>query len=250
MGVPDQHVPMTAHMQHVTVRNARGQARAPRRRRRRRRAAAAICAPAFMRALLFERLASLPRRPPTPLAGMQEMLDAVAHRLETAPTVSTGDRRPLVAETVRSDDEAKFGRGPKAPAPRWVGELLATLLGWFGPKARRLRTRLRPLSLFCCRPRFASPLARRPPPSLTPRTPDPQPPQKQGLEFAKYSIDYHFVRNYLYTVRNMGAARAATHVPPFARKIVDQYGAAVAARLAMPGYKRPTPGAKPPPPPA
>eukprot|EP00877_Chromochloris_zofingiensis_P003840 jgi/Chrzof1/13457/UNPLg00540.t1 len=45
----------------------------------------------------------------------------------------------------------------------------------------------------------------------------------KGLEFAKYSIDYHYIRNWLYVNRHMGPARAAKHVPGFAKKIVEQY---------------------------
>ncbi len=40
----------------------------------------------------------------------------------------------------------------------------------------------------------------------------------KGLEFAKYSIDYHYVRNWLYVQRHWGAARAEQHVPGFAKR--------------------------------
>lgn len=96
-------------------------------------------------------------------------------------------------QTVVSDDEAKLGRGPDGPAPRWLGELLATLLTWLGPK---------------------------------------------GLEFGRYSIDYHYIRNWLYVMRHWGAERAAAHVPAYAKRIVAQYdgdaqGRPVSKRLAM-----------------
>ena len=44
----------------------------------------------------------------------------------------------------------------------------------------------------------------------------------KGLEYARFSIDSHFTRNYLYTRRNH-PEKLANHVPPFARKIVEQY---------------------------
>jgi 7-hydroxymethyl chlorophyll a reductase len=40
----------------------------------------------------------------------------------------------------------------------------------------------------------------------------------KGIEFAKYSIDYHYIRNFLYVNRHMGPARAARHIPGFAKK--------------------------------
>jgi len=44
----------------------------------------------------------------------------------------------------------------------------------------------------------------------------------KGLEYARFSIDSHFVRNYLYVKRNY-PQRLAAHVPPYAQKIVAQY---------------------------
>ncbi|WP_448525712.1 Coenzyme F420 hydrogenase/dehydrogenase, beta subunit C-terminal domain [Parathermosynechococcus lividus] len=44
----------------------------------------------------------------------------------------------------------------------------------------------------------------------------------KGLEYARFSIDSHFTRNYLFVRRNY-PAKLATHVPRFAQKIVDQY---------------------------
>jgi coenzyme F420 hydrogenase subunit beta len=43
-----------------------------------------------------------------------------------------------------------------------------------------------------------------------------------GLEYARFSIDSHFTRNYLYVKRNY-PEKLADHVPPFAKKIVEQY---------------------------
>lgn len=44
----------------------------------------------------------------------------------------------------------------------------------------------------------------------------------KGLEYAKFSIDSHFTRNYLYTKRNY-PEKLAKHVPEFAKRIVSQY---------------------------
>ncbi|MGQ9837873.1 MAG: Coenzyme F420 hydrogenase/dehydrogenase, beta subunit C-terminal domain [Cyanobacteriota bacterium] len=44
----------------------------------------------------------------------------------------------------------------------------------------------------------------------------------QGLEYARFSIDSHFTRNYLY-VRRQHPEKLEQHVPPFAQRIVSQY---------------------------
>lgn len=44
----------------------------------------------------------------------------------------------------------------------------------------------------------------------------------QGLEFAKYSIDYHTIRNYLFVKRNWGA-KADAHIPGYSKAIVKEY---------------------------
>ena len=44
----------------------------------------------------------------------------------------------------------------------------------------------------------------------------------KGLEYARFSIDSHFTRNYLYTRRNY-PEKLAAHVPEFAKRIVGQY---------------------------
>ncbi|KAG2432268.1 hypothetical protein HXX76_009186 [Chlamydomonas incerta] len=118
-----------------------------------------------------------------------ELLDSVRHRLQITPTISTGDRRSVVMQTVASDDEAKLGQ-LRDPAPRWLGNILAWLLTLIGPK---------------------------------------------GLEFGKYSIDYHYIRNYLYVNRKWGPKRAEQHIPSFARKIVEQYDkdGAVSKRISL-----------------
>jgi coenzyme F420-reducing hydrogenase beta subunit len=44
----------------------------------------------------------------------------------------------------------------------------------------------------------------------------------KGLEYARFSIDSHFTRNYLYVKRNY-PEKLKQHVPEFAKKIVGQY---------------------------
>jgi coenzyme F420 hydrogenase subunit beta len=44
----------------------------------------------------------------------------------------------------------------------------------------------------------------------------------KGLEYARFSIDSHFVRNYLYVMRNY-PEKLSQHVPEFAKRIVGQY---------------------------
>ncbi|MFZ4666166.1 MAG: Coenzyme F420 hydrogenase/dehydrogenase, beta subunit C-terminal domain [Prochlorotrichaceae cyanobacterium] len=44
----------------------------------------------------------------------------------------------------------------------------------------------------------------------------------KGLEYARFSIDSHFTRNYLYLQRNF-PHRVAAHVPEFAKRIIQQY---------------------------
>jgi 3,8-divinyl protochlorophyllide a 8-vinyl-reductase (ferredoxin) len=44
----------------------------------------------------------------------------------------------------------------------------------------------------------------------------------QGLEYARFSMDSHFTRNYLYVKRNH-PEKLAAHVPEFAKQIVAQY---------------------------
>ena len=44
----------------------------------------------------------------------------------------------------------------------------------------------------------------------------------KGLEYARFSIDSHYARNYLYVKRNY-PEKLASHVPEYARKIVEQY---------------------------
>ncbi|GMN61449.1 hypothetical protein TIFTF001_030538 [Ficus carica] len=108
----------------------------------------------------------------------REMLNLVEKYLEVTPTVSSGQRRPFVMETVKADDNAKLGKGPSQPAPKFVGNLIAFLLNLIGPK---------------------------------------------GLEFARYSLDYHTIRNHLHVNRMWGKERADKHIPSYAKKLVEMY---------------------------
>ncbi|XP_052477512.1 7-hydroxymethyl chlorophyll a reductase, chloroplastic isoform X3 [Gossypium raimondii] len=108
----------------------------------------------------------------------REMLSLIENLLEITPTTSSGNRHPFVMETVKADDNAKFGKGPSQPAPRFIGNLIAFVLNLIGPK---------------------------------------------GLEFARYSLDYHTIRNYLYVNRTWGTQRADRHIPSYAKKLVDAY---------------------------
>ncbi|XP_073046774.1 7-hydroxymethyl chlorophyll a reductase, chloroplastic isoform X2 [Primulina eburnea] len=108
----------------------------------------------------------------------KEMLNLVKDLLEITPTVSRGERRPFVMETVKADDNAKLGKGPTQPAPKFVGDIIAFILNLIGPK---------------------------------------------GLEFARYSLDYHTIRNYLHVNRAWGKQRADKHMPSYAKKLVAMY---------------------------
>lgn len=63
------------------------------------------------------------------------LLAAAESVLERQPTSSWGNFLvpTLVRATLEADDEAKLGRGPD-PAPINVGNIIATLLTWVGPK--------------------------------------------------------------------------------------------------------------------
>ncbi|KAK8332423.1 hypothetical protein V6Z12_A10G137900 [Gossypium hirsutum] len=108
----------------------------------------------------------------------REMLSLIENLLEITPTTSSGNRQPFVMETVKADDNAKFGKGPSQPVPRFIGNLIVFVLNLIGPK---------------------------------------------GLEFARYSLDYHTIRNYLYVNRTWGKQRADRHIPSYAKKLVDAY---------------------------
>lgn len=47
----------------------------------------------------------------------------------------------------------------------------------------------------------------------------------KGVSFAKYSVDYHTLRNYVYVHRNFKSNKqnAARHIPSYAKQIVEEY---------------------------
>ena len=45
----------------------------------------------------------------------------------------------------------------------------------------------------------------------------------KGVSFARYSIDYHLLRNYLHVLAEWGPDEAKHRIPDYARRIVDQY---------------------------
>jgi coenzyme F420-reducing hydrogenase beta subunit len=45
----------------------------------------------------------------------------------------------------------------------------------------------------------------------------------KGINFARYSIDYHILRNYLHILNVWGKERADTSLPDYSREIVDYY---------------------------
>jgi len=117
----------------------------------------------------------------------REMVDLVRDRLSRERVEDHRGiigREGLVTQTVEADDLAYFGRGPDQGAPRFVGELIATLLEFLGPR---------------------------------------------GMEFARYSIEYHYIRNYLHTMRTFDGDKrkdASQHIPSYAKAIVEKYNKA------------------------
>ena len=45
----------------------------------------------------------------------------------------------------------------------------------------------------------------------------------KGVNFARYSIDYHILRNYLHVLQEWGEKRAEKTMPQYARDIVHSY---------------------------
>ena len=66
----------------------------------------------------------------------KEMFDMIRRDCDVTPSVSSGERKPFVMQTVISDDEATLGRGPEEPAPLPVGKAIAWLLEKIGPKGK------------------------------------------------------------------------------------------------------------------
>jgi 7-hydroxymethyl chlorophyll a reductase len=46
-----------------------------------------------------------------------------------------------------------------------------------------------------------------------------------GMEFGRFSIDYHYLRNALFVEQEMGGERAGRHVPAYARALMQRYEA-------------------------
>ena len=44
-----------------------------------------------------------------------------------------------------------------------------------------------------------------------------------GLEFGRFSIDYHYLRNALFVADKMGEKRADRHVPAYAKALMEPY---------------------------
>ena len=67
-----------------------------------------------------------------------EMMDLIRDACDVTPSVSGGllPRQPFVMQTVISDDEATLGRGPPEPAPRDVGNVIASILTAVGPTGK------------------------------------------------------------------------------------------------------------------
>jgi 7-hydroxymethyl chlorophyll a reductase len=66
----------------------------------------------------------------------KEMFDTIRRGCDVTPSMSYGDRKPFVVQTVVSDDEATLGRGPEKPAPAFVGNVLAAVLEKIGPRGK------------------------------------------------------------------------------------------------------------------
>jgi 3,8-divinyl protochlorophyllide a 8-vinyl-reductase (ferredoxin) len=100
----------------------------------------------------------------------QEMLDLVHEQLETQPTMSHGDRRQAVQQSIPAYDQG-------VTLPMWAAQLMGVVIEKIGPK---------------------------------------------GLEYARFSIDSHFTRNYLYLKRHH-PDKLPNQVPEYAERIVSQY---------------------------
>lgn len=66
-----------------------------------------------------------------------------------------------------------------------------------------------------------------------------------GIEFAKYSIEYHYLRNYIHVMRHWNGKAAEKHIPEYVNRIVKYYdektGGLISKRASLPA---PFPGAK------
>lgn len=57
----------------------------------------------------------------------------------------------------------------------------------------------------------------------------------KGLEFGRYSLDYHTIRNWLHVQRHWKKGHAEQHIPSYAKKLVEMYDTdgAVTARCSL-----------------
>ncbi|BBG92617.1 coenzyme F420 hydrogenase family / dehydrogenase, beta subunit family [Prunus dulcis] len=211
MGVPKYSgISMTQHPQYVTVRNERG----------------------------------------------REMLSLVDNLLEVTPTTNSdivsfamkyskhgqlqGNRQPFVMETVKADDNAKLGNRTSLDGIKNRNTLSSEENMLYYSSSKILETRKIYAASIVSQSCFSG------------KGPEPAPKfvgnviafllnliGPKGLEFARYSLDYHTIRNYLYncdagflyskhenmqfTKRKHEPCRADQHMPSYAKKIVDTY---------------------------
>jgi 7-hydroxymethyl chlorophyll a reductase len=66
-----------------------------------------------------------------------------------------------------------------------------------------------------------------------------------GIDFAKYSIEYHYLRNYIHVMRHWNGKAAEKHIPEYVNRIVKYYdektGGLISKRASL---TAPFPGAK------
>ncbi|ONM03822.1 7-hydroxymethyl chlorophyll a reductase chloroplastic [Zea mays] len=149
----------------------------------------------------------------------QEMLNLVAGLLESTPTISSGSRQPFVMETVKADDAAKLGTSPNhhlyGILVLSIGiELVVTMtirLAYIHVNKQTNGSTGKGPSKPA--PRFVGDIL-----AFLLNLVGPK-----GLEFARYSLDYHTIRNYLHVRRAWGKQRAEQHIPGYAKKIVEAY---------------------------
>jgi len=96
--------------------------------------------------------------------------------------IGSGSHEKIALATVESDsivmEMTERGKVPEKGMPRFMGEIMASVMGTIGPK---------------------------------------------GINFARYSIDYHILRNYLHILDEWGEARAKKSMPKYASEIVEKY---------------------------
>lgn len=115
----------------------------------------------------------------------REMLNMIRDDLDISSPTSGGDRKPFVLETVKTDDEATLGIGGHIEGY----EAKPPAPKFVGGIIAWLLEKIGP----------------------------------QGLEFARYSLDYHWLRNWLYVQRNYKPDQADRHVPEFVKKVIAGY---------------------------